>query len=51
MEVGLTVRDQNGHSVAKLDAAPGLYQVRPVIREGVKGRPGASTAMVELRAQ
>ena len=36
-------------TVAKLDAAPGVYQVRTVIREGMKGSLGASTAMVELR--
>jgi hypothetical protein len=36
-------------TVAKLDAAPGVYQVRTVVREGMKGSLGASTAMVELR--
>jgi len=38
-------------TVAKLDAAPGLYQVRTVVREGMKGSLGASAAMVELRAK
>jgi hypothetical protein len=38
-------------TVAKLDAAPGLYQARTVIREGMKGSLGASTAMIELRAK
>jgi hypothetical protein len=38
-------------TVAKLDAAPGLYQVRTVVREGMKGSLGESTTMVELRAK
>jgi hypothetical protein len=36
-------------TVAKLDAAPGVYQLRTVVRERMKGNLGASTAMVELR--
>jgi hypothetical protein len=38
-------------TVAKLDAAPGIYQVRTVVREVMKGSPGATSAMVELRAR
>lgn len=38
-------------TVAKLEAAPGIYQVRTVVREGMKGSLGASTAMVDLRAR
>jgi VWFA-related protein len=36
-------------TVAKLDAAPGVYRLRTVVREGMKGNLGASTAMIELR--
>ncbi|HTX34801.1 MAG TPA: VWA domain-containing protein [Bryobacteraceae bacterium] len=38
-------------TVARLDAAPGIYHVRTVVREGMKGNLGASTAAVELRAR
>jgi VWFA-related protein len=36
-------------TVATIQAAPGLYQVRTVVREGVKGGLAASTVAVELR--
>lgn len=49
-DVTLTSFQKDGlRTVAKLDAAPGLYQVRTVVREGMKGALGMSTAMVELR--
>jgi VWFA-related protein len=38
-------------AVATLDAAPGTYQVRTVVREGMKGSLAASTTAVELRAK
>jgi hypothetical protein len=38
-------------TVATLDAAPGTYQLRTIIREGMKGSLGAATAKVELRQQ
>jgi VWFA-related protein len=37
-------------AVASLNAPPGLYQVRTVVREGMKGGMAASTTEVELRA-
>jgi VWFA-related protein len=38
-------------TVATLTAAPGTYQVRTVIREGMKGSLAASTTAVDLRAK
>jgi hypothetical protein len=38
-------------TVATLNAAPGRYQVRTVIREGMRGSLAAATAMVELHAK
>jgi VWFA-related protein len=38
-------------TVATLDAPAGIYQVRTVVREGIKGGLTASTARVELRAR
>jgi VWFA-related protein len=36
-------------TVATIEAPPGVYQVRTVVREGVKGGLAASTVAVELR--
>ena len=38
-------------TVATLNAPPGVYQVRTVVREGMKGGLSASTAPVEVRAK
>jgi VWFA-related protein len=38
-------------TVATLNAPPGVYQVRTVVREGMKGSLAASTTAVELRAK
>jgi hypothetical protein len=38
-------------TVATLDAPPGIYQARTVVREGMKGALSASTTAVELRAK
>jgi hypothetical protein len=38
-------------TIATLDAPPGVYQVRTVVREGMKGSLRASTTAVELRAR
>lgn len=38
-------------AVATLNAPPGIYQVRTVVREGMKGALSASTTAVELRAR
>jgi hypothetical protein len=37
--------------VATLDAPPGIYQARTVVREGMKGALSASTTAVDLRAK
>jgi hypothetical protein len=34
------VRKDGLRTIAKLDAAPGLYQVRTVVREGDERKPG-----------
>jgi hypothetical protein len=36
-------------TVATLDAAPGIYQLRTVVREGMKGSMGTQTATVDIR--
>ncbi|HEY6302545.1 MAG TPA: hypothetical protein VIX14_05710 [Terriglobales bacterium] len=36
-------------TVATLDAAPGIYQLRTVVREGMKGSLGTQTATVDIR--
>jgi VWFA-related protein len=57
MELALTdeklasLRKQGLKTVATLDAPPGIYQVRTVIREGMKGGLAASTMAVQLRAK
>jgi hypothetical protein len=38
-------------TVATLDAPPGIYQVRTVVREGMKGNLATSTTAVELQAK
>jgi hypothetical protein len=38
-------------TVATLDAPPGIYQVRTIVREGMKGGLAASTTEVELRGK
>jgi len=38
-------------AVATIAATPGTYQVRAIVREGVKGNLAASTRLVELRAK
>jgi VWFA-related protein len=38
-------------TVATLNVPPGIYQVRTVVREGMKGSLAASTTAVELRAK
>lgn len=38
-------------TVATLDAPPGVYQVRAIVREGMKGALAATTTGVELRAK
>jgi hypothetical protein len=38
-------------TVATLDAPPGVYQVRTVVREGMKGSLTASITTIELRAR
>jgi VWFA-related protein len=38
-------------TVATLNAPPGIYQVRTVVREGMKGNLAASTTTVELRGK
>jgi len=38
-------------TVATLNAPAGIYQVRTIVREGMKGGLTASTTAVELRAK
>jgi hypothetical protein len=38
-------------TVATLNAPPGIYRVRTIVREGTKGSLAASTTAVELRAK
>jgi VWFA-related protein len=38
-------------TIATLNAAPGVYQVRTIVREGIKGSLAAATMAVELRAR
>jgi VWFA-related protein len=38
-------------TVATLNARPGIYQVRTIVREGMKGSLAASTTAVDLRAK
>jgi hypothetical protein len=46
----LAALKKDGLKVAgTLEAPPGVYRVRTVVREGMSGRLAADSAMVELR--
>jgi VWFA-related protein len=46
-----SLRKDGLKAIATLEAPPGIYQVRTVVREGMKGGLAASTTVVELRAR
>ena len=46
-----SMRKEGLKAIAKLDAPAGIYQVRTIVREGVKGTLAAITTPIEVRTK